>query len=55
MVEVEVEVEVVAAEEAEDEQWAVVEAVEMVEVMEPEAVVDAGGRSTGRPKRRRNA
>ena len=55
VVEVEVEVEVVAAEEAEDEQWAVVEAVEMVEVLEPEVVVDAGGRSRGRPKRRRNA
>ena len=46
---------VVAEEEAEGEQWTVVEAVEMVEVMEHEVVVDAGGRSTGRPKRRRNA
>ena len=29
--------------------------VEVVEVMEPEVVVDEGGRSKGRPKRRRNA
>ena len=49
------EVQVVAAEEAEDEQWDVVEVVEVVEVLEPEVVVDAGGRSRGRPKRRRNA
>jgi len=31
-----------------------VQMVEVVAVMEPE-VVDAGGRSKGRPKRRRNA
>ena len=42
------------AEEAEDVQVEVVEAVEVVEVMEHEAVVDEGGRSEGRTKRRRN-
>ena len=55
VVEVEVEAELVEAEEAEDEQWAVVEAVEVVEVMEHEDVVDEGGRSEVRAKRRRNA
>ena len=48
--------EVVEAEEgeaeAEDVQIAV-ETVEVVEVMEPEGVVDEGGRSTGRSKKRR--
>jgi hypothetical protein len=39
------------AEEAEDVQ---LEVVEVVEVMEHEDVVDEGGRSEGRPKRRRN-
>jgi hypothetical protein len=29
--------------------------VEVVAAMEPEVVVDEGGRSKGRPKRRRNA
>ena len=46
--------EVLEAEEVEEE----VENVPMVEVvavMEPEVVVDEGGRSEGRPKRRRNA
>ena len=48
------EVEVLEAEEVEEE----VENVPMVEVvaaMEPEVIDDEGGRSTGRPKRRRNA
>ena len=47
-------VELLEAEEVEEE----VENVPMVEVvavMEPEVVVDEGGRSKGRPKRRRNA
>ena len=55
MVEVEVEAELVEAEEAEDVQWAVVEGLEVVEVMAHEAVVDERGRSEGQPKRRRNA
>ena len=55
VVEVEAEVELVEAEEAADVQWAVVEGLEVVEVMAHEAVVDEGGRSEGRPKRRRNA
>jgi len=50
--------EVVVAEEAEGEAEGVqiaVETVEVVEVMEPDGVVDEGGRSTGRSeKRRRN-
>ena len=50
-------VEVLDAEEVEQvcEEAENVPMVEVVEVMEPEVVVDAGGRSTGRPKRRRNA
>ena len=40
-----------AEEEAEDVQM---EVVEVVEVMGHEAVIDEGGRSEGRPKRRRN-
>ena len=52
VVEVEVEAELV---EAKDVQWAVVEVVEVVAVVEHEDVVDEGGRSMGRPKRRRNA
>ena len=55
MVEVVVEAELLEAEEAEDEQWAVVEVVEVVEVMEHEDVFDEGGRSEVRAKRRRNA
>ena len=55
VVEVEVEAELVEAEEAADVQWAVVEGLEVVEVMAHEVVVDEGGRSEGRPKRRRNA
>ena len=55
VVEVEAEVELVEAQEAEDVQWAVVEVVDVAEVMEHEAVVEEGGRSKGRPKRRRNA
>ena len=49
-------VEVLEAEEVEEETENV-QMVEVVAVMEPEAVVDAGGRSKGRPKakRRRNA
>ena len=47
-------VEVLEAEEVEEEAVNV-QMVEVVAVMEPEVVVDAGGRSTGRPKRRRNA
>jgi myo-inositol-hexaphosphate 3-phosphohydrolase len=43
-----------AEEEEEDVQLEVVEVVGVVEVMEHEAVVDEGGRSEGRPKRRRN-
>ena len=42
------------AEEAEDVQAAVVEMVEVVQVMEPEDFVDEGGRSEGRAKRPRN-
>ena len=55
VVEVEAEVELVEAEEAEDVQWVVAEVVEVAEVMQDEVVVDADGCSTGRPKRRRNA
>jgi len=55
VVEVEVEAELVEAEEAADVQWAVVEGLEVVEVMAHEDVVDEGGRSEGQPKRRRNA
>ena len=47
-------VEVLEAEEVEEEAENV-QMVEVVAVMEPEVVVDEGGRSTGRPKRRRNA
>ena len=47
-------VEVLEAEEVEEEAENV-PMVEVVAVMEPEVVVDADGRSTGRPKRRRNA
>jgi len=47
-------VEVLEAEEVEEEAENV-QMVEVVAVMVPEVVVDAGGRSTGRPKRRRNA
>ena len=44
------------AEEVDDDGEAEnVNIVEVVAVMEPEVVVDAGGRSKGRPKRRRNA
>ena len=43
-----------AEEEAEDVQMEAVEVVEVVEVMGHEAVVGEGGRSEGRPKRRRN-
>ena len=53
MVEVEV-VEAEEAEEAEDVQVEVVEVVDVVDVMDHEVVVDKGGRSEGRPKRRRN-
>ena len=49
------EAEVVEPEEAEDMQWAVADVAEVVEVMEDEVVVDEGGRSKGRPKRRWNA
>ena len=52
VVEVEVEAELV---EAKDVQWAVVEVVEVVAVVEHEDVVDEGGREEVRPKRRRNA
>ena len=55
VVDVEAEVELVEAEGAADVQWAVVEVVELAEVMEHEVVVDEGGRSKGRRKRRRNA
>ena len=55
VVEEEVEAELVEAAEAEDEQWVVAEVVEVVEVVEHEDVVAEGGRSMGRPKRRRNA
>ena len=50
-------VEVLDAEEVEQvcEEAEDVPMVEVVEVMEPEVVVDEGGRSKGRPKRRRNA
>ena len=50
-------VEVLDAEEVEQvcEEAENVPMVEVVEVMEPEVVVDEGGRSKGRPKRRRNA
>ena len=46
--------EVLEAEEVEEEAVNV-QMVEVVAVMEPEVVVDEGGRSEGRPKRRRNA
>jgi hypothetical protein len=55
VVDVEAEVELVEAEGAADVQWAVVEVVELAEVMEHEVLVDEGGRSKGRLKRRRNA
>ena len=55
MVEVEAEVELVEAEEAEDVQWVEVEMAEVVEAIEHEVVVDEGGRSEGGAKRRRNA
>ena len=55
VVDVEAEVELVEAEGAADVQWAVVEVVELAEVMEHEVLVDEGGRSTGRLKRRRIA
>ena len=50
-------VEVLDAEEVEQvcEEAEDVPMVEVVEVMGPEVVVDEGGRSKGRPKRRRNA
>ncbi len=47
-------VQVLEAEEVEEEAENV-QMVEVVAVMEPEVVVDEGGRSKGRPKRRRNA
>ena len=47
-------VEVLEAEEVQEETENV-PMVEVVAVMEPEVVVDAGGRSEGRFKRRRNA
>ena len=47
-------VEVLEAEEVEEEAENV-QMLEVVAVMEPEVVVDEGGRSMGRPKRRRNA
>ena len=47
-------VEVLEAEQVEEEAEDV-PMVEVVEVMEPGVVVDEGGRSKGRPKRRRNA
>ena len=47
-------VEVLEAEEVEEEAESV-QMVEVVAVMEPEVVVDEGGRSKGRPKRRRKA
>jgi len=52
--EAEVTVEVLEAEEV-DEEAENVQMVEVVAVMEPEVVVDEGGRSKGRLKRRRNA
>ena len=55
VVEVEAGVELVETEEAEDVQWVVAEVVEAAEVMEDEVVVEEGGCSKGRPKRRRNA
>ena len=55
VVEVEAGVELVETEEAEDVQWVVAEVVEAAEVMEDEVVVEEGGRSKGRPKRRRHA
>ena len=42
------------AEAAEDVQAAVVEMVDVVQVMEHEEVVDEEGRSEGQPKRRRH-
>ena len=45
-------VEVLEAEEV-DEEAENVQMIEVVEVMKPEVVVDVGGRSEGRPKRRR--
>ena len=47
-------VEVLEAEEVEEEAENV-QMVEVVALMEPKVVVDEGGRSKGRPKRRRNA
>ena len=47
-------VEVLEAQEVDGEAENV-QMVEVVAVMEPEVVVDEGGRSKGRPKRRRNA
>ena len=49
-----VEVEVVEAEEAEEAEDVQVEVVEVVGVVEHEGVDDEGGRSEGRPKRRRS-
>jgi len=48
-------VQVLEAEEVEEEAAENVQMVEVVAVMEPEVVVDEGGRLKGRPKRRRNA
>ena len=48
------EVEVLEAEEVEEEAENVPR-VEVVAAMEPEVIDDEGGRSTGRPKRRRDA
>ena len=47
-------VEVEEAAEAEDVQTAVVEMVDVVQVMEHEDVVDEDGLSEGQPKRRRH-
>jgi hypothetical protein len=49
-----VEVEVLEAEEVVEEEEENVQMVEVVAAMEPEVVVDEGGRSKGRVKRRRN-
>jgi len=51
---VEEEAEEEAAEEAEDVQTAVVEMVDVVQVMEHEDVFDEDWRSEGQPKRRRH-
>ena len=53
VVELEAEVELVEAEDAEDVQWVVAEVVELAEVMEHEDVVDESRRSKGLAKRRR--